>query len=102
MRQLDVLIVHPNASKKIYQDLAKDQGSGNDESCSGTLHLYDPSSTTFVKHFISACTRISENNFTAQQYIAGYFNTTSAIDEIQFKMSSGDIDAGDICLYGIN
>ena len=45
---------------------------------------------------------IYENSdYTENIYTAGYFNTTSAIDEIQFKMSSGDIDAGDICLYGI-
>ena len=39
--------------------------------------------------------------YSQDEFIAGYFNTTSAIDEIQFKMSSGNIDAGDICLYGI-
>ena len=43
----------------------------------------------------------AESNFAVENYIAGYFNTTSAIDEIQFKMSSGNTDAGDICLYGI-
>ena len=85
-----------------FQFLHNKLGNDNDQCAAGYLRLFNPSSTTFVKHFISACTRISENNFTAQQYIAGYFNTTSAIDEIQFKMSSGDIDAGDICLYGIN
>ena len=85
-----------------FQFLHNKLGNDNDQCAAGYLRLFNPSSTTFVKHFISACTRISENNFTAQQYIAGYFNTTSAIDEIQFKMSSGNIDAGDICLYGIN
>ena len=85
-----------------FQFLQTNFGNDNDQCAAGYLRLFNPSSTTFVKHFISACTRISENNFTAQQYIAGYFNTTSAIDEIQFKMSSGNIDAGDICLYGIN
>ena len=71
----------------------------------GTLHIFNPSSTTFVKHFIS---RTSANHGTSSSvyefdyYTAGYFNTTSAIDAIQFKMSSGNIDAGDICLYGIN
>ena len=71
----------------------------------GTLHIFNPSSTTFVKHFIS---RTSANHGTSSSvyefdyYTAGYFNTTSAIDAIQFKMSTGNIDAGDICLYGIN
>ena len=81
--------------------------SNEDDMClgGGTLHIFNPSSTTFVKHFIS---RTSANHGTSSSvyefdyYTAGYFNTTSAIDAIQFKMSSGNIDAGDICLYGIN
>ena len=75
----------------------------SDGSLSGELYLFNPSSTTFVKHFIAnvnfyeaAGTRMSVNHFTA-----GYFNTTSAIDEIQFKMASGNIDAGTFKLYGI-
>jgi len=84
-----------------FQFLHNKLGNDNDQCAAGYLRLFNPSSTVHVTHFISACTRISENNFTAQQYCAGYFNSTSAIDEIQFKMSSGDIDLGDICLYGI-
>ena len=89
------------ANGTAFQFLHNKVGNDNDQSCAGTLHLYNPSSTTFVKHFTAACTRISENNFQAQQYIGGYFNTTSAIDEIQFKFSSGDIDAGTFKLYGV-
>jgi len=76
-------------------------GTDNDSCTSGVLHLFNPSSTTFIKHFFS---RGCMNNGTTQQdeYSAGYFNTTSAIDEIQFKMSSGNIDAGTISLYGIS
>tara|TARA_R100001440_G_scaffold12882_4_gene22685 strand:+ start:452 stop:1072 length:621 start_codon:yes stop_codon:yes gene_type:complete len=77
-------------------------GNGNDESASGTLHLFNPSSTTFVKHFICRTNGYHSSDFTHEIGVAGYFNTTSAIDAIQFKMSSGNIDAGDICLYGIN
>ena len=76
-------------------------GNENDESASGQLWLFDPSSTTFVKHFIS---RISASNSlpaVIDTFCAGYFNTTSAIDEIQFKMSDGNIDAGKIKLFGI-
>ena len=67
------------------------------------MYLFNPSSTTFVKHFIA---RISLNqsaspNMFLDNYSAGYFNTTSAIDAIQFKMASGNIDAGVIKLYGI-
>jgi len=90
------------ANGTAFQFLHNKLGNDNDQSCAGTLHLFNPSSTTFVKHFISACTRYSENNFQAQQYIAGYFNTTSAIDEIQFKMSSGEIQGGKIKLYGLS
>ena len=74
----------------------------NDGSASGFLHLFDPSNTTFVKHFINRVSVMTDNPASDQTFLAGYFNTTSAIDEIQFKMHSGNIDAGDICLYGIN
>ena len=72
----------------------------NDTSCSGSLTLFNPSSTTFVKHYMS---NFNEENQTYSQnpYTAGYFNTTSAINAVQFKMASGNIDAGKIKLYGI-
>ena len=76
-------------------------GAEADESLSGYLHLFNPSSTTFVKHFIAVTQYSGWESRSVNSYTAGYFNTTSAIDEIQFKMSSGNIDAGDICLYGI-
>ena len=75
-------------------------GTGNDECLSGTLRLFDPSNTTFVKHFIAEVSNL-ENAYEGHTFTAGYGNTTSAVDAIQFKMSSGNIDAGDICLYGI-
>ena len=74
--------------------------SGNDEASSGELYLFNPSSTTFVKHFFSRI-ESTETSYSKDQYCAGYFNTTSAIDAIQFKMSSGNIDSGTIKLYGI-
>ena len=78
-------------------------GNDNDQSLSGELYLFKPSSTTFVKHFISRISGQygSSADHAHESYAAGYFNTTSAIDAIQFKMSSGNIDSGDICLYGI-
>ena len=79
-----------------------DTGGDNDQSCAGYLHLFNPSSTTFVKHFISKTHTSTADDSVRTTFNAGYFNTTSAIDEIQFKMSTGNIDAGDICLYGIN
>ena len=79
-----------------------DIGNENDQCCSGTLTLFNPSSTTFVKHFIATMATSQPSDYAYPRHVAGYFNTTSAIDEIQFKMDSGNIDAGDICLYGIN
>ena len=81
--------------------IAQSQDTDNDSSLSGYLHLFNPSSTTFVKHFISRVTNMKSGDYVGQTFAAGYFNTTSAIDEIQFNYNSGNIDAGDICLYGI-
>ena len=77
-------------------------GNDNDQSLSGTLQLFNPSSTTFVKHFIARCNYAHPSNISEEDNKAGYFNTTSAIDEIQFKMSSGNIDSGVIKLYGVS
>ena len=74
----------------------------NDGSISGYLKIFEPSSTTFVKHFISSSMSNAHNNHYAwNSFVAGYGNTTSAVDAVQFKMSSGDIDAGTIKLYGV-
>jgi predicted NAD/FAD-binding protein len=86
------------------QHLTNEAGNDNDQGVSGYLHLFDPSSTTFVKHYIA----VTNSNFKYSEpyamstYVAGYGNTTSAVDAIQFSMSSGNIDSGDIALYGIN
>jgi hypothetical protein len=76
-------------------------GNDNDQSLSGELFLFSPSSTTFVKHFIATTNFYSQNEYSINDYIGGYANTTSAVNAIQFKMSSGNIDAGTIKLYGI-
>ena len=82
-----------------FQDLIGTLGNASDESCSGELWLFNPSSTTFVKHFQS---RITDTNAGSQdEHVAGYFNTTADITAVQFKMDSGNIDAGTIKLYGI-
>jgi hypothetical protein len=75
-------------------------GNGADESTSGTLTLFNPSSTTYVKHFISTSNLTTQNDFTRNDFCAGYGNTTSAINAVQFKMSSGNMD-GTILMYGI-
>ena len=85
-----------------FDTLSRDIGNDSDQATSGYLHLFNPSSTTFVKHFIANFSNVINNDQAVHSFSAGYFNTTSAIDEIQFKFSSGNIDAGAICLYGIN
>ena len=82
-------------------DLTQGIDNGNSAGGCGTLRLFNPSSTTFVKHFLSECNIKGNDTKCQSTYAAGYGNTTSAVDAIQFRHDSGDIDAGDICLYGI-
>ena len=88
-----------------FQPLSTLQGDGNDNSGCGEMWLFNPSSTTFVKNFISRFSSVGEdaggNHFAQDEYAAGYFNTTADITAIQFKFASGNIDAGTIKLYGI-
>ena len=84
-----------------YQRLSQPVGADNDQSLSGTFHLFDPSNTTFVKHFISNVQYAYPTDQTQNAYVAGYINTTSAIDEVSFKFTSGAIDAGTFKLYGV-
>ena len=74
--------------------------SDNDNCGAGYLRLFNPASTTYVKHFISNCNELNEN-YTQNEFQAGYFNTTSALTNIKFQFSSGNIDAGSIYMYGI-
>ena len=73
----------------------------NDNCGSGYLHLFNPASTTYVKHFISSCNELNEN-YTQNEFYGGYFNTTSALTNIKFQMASGNIDAGKVLMFGIN
>ena len=75
-------------------------GNGSDEAGSGFLHLFAPSDTTFVKHYIIRGSRVG-NNYNSDYFIAGYGNTTSAINALRFAMSSGNIDSGTIDMYGV-
>ena len=87
-----------------YQNLANSVGSESDECAVGQLYLFAPSSTTYVKHYYSTIQGYDGssggNNYAQNNYIAGYFNTTTALNAISFKMSSGNFD-GVIKLYGI-
>ena len=82
--------------------IATATGNGNDESASGFMHLFDPSNTTFVKHFISRGNCQDAGPMSRDAFAAGYVNTTSAVDAVQFKMSSGNIDSGVIKMYGVS
>ena len=82
------------------QVIMPNTGNGADESLSGSLQLFNPSSTTYVKHFISTTNSYNASDYSINAYVAGYGNTTSAVNAIQFKMSSGNMD-GTILMYGI-
>jgi len=84
-----------------FQYIASDLGNDADQSSCGELWLFNPSSTTYTTRFLAKCTEAGSTNFNVSSYVSGHFNTTSAIDEIQFKMSGNDIDAGTFKLYGI-
>ena len=83
-----------------YQPIAWQVGNGSDESSSGELYLFNPSSTTYVKHFIGRVSGYIADNGEYDCYSAGYGNTTSAINAINFRYNSGNFD-GTIKMYGI-
>jgi hypothetical protein len=85
-----------------YQDIATNFGNDNDQNLAGTLEIFNPSSTTFVKHFICRTQFTHHADFTVEHYVAGYGNTTSSINAIKFQMSSGNIDDGIIKMYGVS
>jgi hypothetical protein len=88
------------AQSTAFSTLAYGVGNDTDESSAGTLTLFNPSSTTYVKHFISNVSCYNADSFTFNNFTAGYGNTTSAVNAIQFKINSGNID-GTIKLYGV-
>jgi len=89
------------AQSTAFQILTLESGADNDECDCGELYLFNPSSTTFVKHFMCTMSETGATPRESNNFIAGYGNTTSAIDAIQFKMNTGNIDSGTIKLYGI-
>jgi hypothetical protein len=93
---------HDIANGTGYQSLTRNTGNGNDESVSGHLILFSPSSTTFVKHFICETNSYFGNNQTERLFIAGFCDVTAAIDGVDFKFSDGDIDSGVIKMYGLS
>ena len=92
------------AQSTAYQSLSSfgQMGTDNDQSLCSTIHLFNPSSTTFVKHFIATTQFYQREDRSNNVFTAGYANTTSAVNAVQFKMSSGNIDSGVIKLYGVS
>tara|TARA_R100001460_G_scaffold92132_1_gene134009 strand:- start:498 stop:1130 length:633 start_codon:yes stop_codon:yes gene_type:complete len=93
---------HDLAQSTASQELtAANQGNGSDEAGSGELLIFNPSSTTFVKHFLSNMASHYISDYGEQDMCGGYANTTSAIDAVKFEFSAGTIESGTIKLYGI-
>ena len=93
------------AQTQLYQTICSyATGNDNDQSVSGVLKLYAPSSPTYVKHFTAEGNGAygDGSDYSVALYVAGYINTTAAIDEISFKFSSGNIDAGTIKMFGVS
>jgi len=86
----------------VFSKLAKEMGNGSDEAASGILTLYDPSSSTFVKHFVNTSNNYQNGDTSMSAYTAGYVNITTAITRVQFKMSSGNIDDGVVKMFGVS
>ena len=97
---LEYVTARDQAQGTAYQTLAQGVGSGADQSIAGILHLFSPASTTYVKHFYATTTEVHQDNAVHAWYMAGYINITTAVDDIQFKMDSGNFD-GVIQMYGI-
>jgi len=81
--------------------LSYDTGTASNYSTNGILHLFTPSNTTYVKHFICRSANGYGNNYSNDWFVAGYFNTTSAINAVKFHFDTGNIDTSVIQMYGI-
>ena len=84
-----------------FQEIGDNVGNEADQCIVGELHLFNPASTTFVKNWYATMQEYADGSVSSQKLVAGYFNTTTALTQVQFKMSTGDINAGKIKMYGI-
>jgi len=98
---LDYMTASDLAQSTSFQQLSTNSGNDNDQSGVGTLQLFNPSSTTFIKHFIANTNLYHFEDLSMENFVAGYGNTTSAVDAVRFQMSSGNIDSGTIKMYGV-
>ena len=99
---LSYLGIEDLAQSTAVQIIGRTIGADNDQCGVGNIHLFDPSNTTFVKHFLVTSNTLEGSDYFNQYFIAGYCNTTSAIDGVQFSFSSGNIDSGTIKMYGVS
>ena len=97
---LDYITDSDQAQGTGFQIIQESVANDADGACAGVLHLFSPSSTTYVKHFYSRINGMGDGALTSDVFVGGYFNDTTAIDDVQFKMSSGNFD-GVIQMYGI-
>jgi len=100
--ELGYAIANDQAQGTAFQPIGQLIGNDNDECAAGTLQVFQPSSTTYVKHFIANTNVYRHDNYSREHFTAGYFNTTSALTRFRFKMSSGNLDSGKIKMYGIS
>jgi hypothetical protein len=99
--QLQYFATYDQAQGTGFQNITEAIGNASDENSCGELSIFNPSSSTYVKHFIARTQTLEGTGYSTDSYTAGYINTTTAITRVQFKMSSGNIDDGIIKLYGV-
>ena len=100
--ELGYASANDQAQGTAFQPIGQLIGNGNDECVSGTLHIFDPSNATFVKHFMANTNVYRQDNYSREHFTAGYFNTTTALTRFRFKFDSGNIDSGIIKMYGVS
>tara|TARA_A100000164_G_scaffold91441_1_gene79074 strand:+ start:861 stop:1445 length:585 start_codon:yes stop_codon:yes gene_type:complete len=86
------------------QTISRNVGSASDEGCAGTMQLYSPSSTTYVKHWTSRSSGYGGGGSPRawDNFGGGYANTTSSLNKIRFLFSSGNISSGTIKMWGVS
>ena len=100
--ELGYASANDQAQGTAFQPIGQLIGNGNDECVSGTLHIFDPSNATFVKHFMANTNVYRQDNYSREHFTAGYFNTTTALTRFRFKFDSGNTDSGVIKMYGVS
>jgi len=85
-----------------FQQLLIKLGTGASKAGSGELYVFSPSSTTYVKQFLFRGTTFASNDYAYDSYTAGYFNVTTALSQIQFKATAGNLDTGTLKMYGLS